>query len=57
VKEGDINATAESLLDLLTNTEKRKNLAEKASLHTQQTGIYSVVSNKYDTLLTNLIKK
>jgi phosphatidylinositol alpha-1,6-mannosyltransferase len=57
VKEGDINATAESLLDLLINNEKRKMLSENVSLHTQQTGIYSVVSDKYNTLLTNLINK
>lgn len=57
VKEGDLNATAESLLDLLMNTEKRKNLAEKASLHTKQSGTYSNVSEKYNILLTNLICK
>lgn len=57
VKEGDINATAESLLDLLMNTEKRNVLSEKASLHTKQSGTYSNVSEKYNILLTNLICK
>ena len=57
VKENDVTATANALINLFSNEAKLQTLSDMAYKNTLETGTYSIKGKEYDKVLAELIKK